>query len=283
MLRSINAWTFPAETSVVEMARQAERAGFKALELVVADEGELTPTTSEPACRELARTLGNARLRTAGLATGLFWPHNYGSPDAGSRQKAIDLTLSLLDRAAWIGTDAILVIPAVVGRAADRTPTTLYADALNRTYDALAQLRFEAEDRGVRIAVENVWNRFLLSPVETANLIDRLATPWVGVYFDTGNVMPFGYPEDWIATLGSRIVRVHIKDYALARPGPDGFCPLGDGDVNWPAVITALKTHAGYKGPMTYEGPGDPNEIARRLDTILRLAATNRDPTPRLP
>ncbi len=180
----------------------------------------------------------------------------------------------MLDRAAWIGTDAILVVPAVVGRAGDATPTTRYADALNRTYDALAQLRFEAEDRGVRIALENVWNRFLLSPIETAGLIDRLATPWIGVYFDTGNVMPFGYPEDWIATLGPRIVRVHLKDYALARPGPDGFCPLGEGDVNWPAVITALKTHAGYKGPMTYEGPGDPNEIAQRLDTILRHAAT---------
>ena len=270
MRKSINAWTFLAGTSVAEMASRAAAAGFEALELVVDREGELTPETSEADCVALRDTVRGAGLVPVSLATGLFWQENYGSADPAARRRAIDLTRAMLDRAAWIGAQAILVIPAVVGRAADAAPITRYTDALNHTEEALHRLALDAEDRGVRIGIENVWNRFLLSPVELADLIDRLSTPWVGAYFDVGNVMPFGYPQDWIDTLGPRIVRVHVKDYALARPGPAGFCPLGEGDVDWPAVLAALD-RAGYAGPLTYEGPGDPGDIARRMDACLVL------------
>jgi hexulose-6-phosphate isomerase len=113
-----------------------------------------------------------------------------------------------------------------------------------------------------------VWNRFLLSPLEAADLIDRVNSPHVGFYFDTGNVLTYGYPEDWIATLGGRIARVHIKDYDLSRPGPAGFCDLGEGSVNWPAVIQGLRD-VGYAGPLTYEGGGVATDVARRMRNIL--------------
>ena len=114
----------------------------------------------------------------------------------------------------------------------------------------------------------NVWNRFLHSPVELADLIDRVNSNWVGAYFDIGNVLAYGYPQDWITTLGHRIVRVHVKDFALDPGGPNGFCPLGEGDVDWPAVRAALE-HAGYDGPLTYEGKGSLADIAKRMDTVL--------------
>ena len=80
------------------------------------------------------------------------------------------------------------------------------------------------------------------------------------------------YPQDWIRTLGRRIARVHVRDYDLARPGRDGFCPLGEGSVDWPAVVAALN-EIGYAGPLTYEGPGEPAEIRRRMEQLLGGAA----------
>jgi L-ribulose-5-phosphate 3-epimerase len=220
------------------------------------------------------------------LATGLFWKFNYGSDDPAIRLRAHDLTLAMLDRAAWLGTDAILVVPAVVGRWDQPVPEVAYQDALNRTFEALHDLAPEAEQCGVVIAIENVWNRFLLSPVEMVELLDRVNSPWVGAYFDVGNVMAIGYPQDWIATLGRRITRVHLKDYKLEKgtgpmcaehpPGRPGksdlspFCPLCEGDVDWPAVMKAL-SQAGYDGPLTYEGKGDLADIKARIDRIIAL------------
>jgi hexulose-6-phosphate isomerase len=269
MLVSINAWTFPPETDARTLAESAAEAGFEAIELTMGSEGFLTTTTSEDECRQIARIVQDAGLKVASLATSLFWQVNYGDADPAVRQQARQLTQAGLDRAAWLGTDALLVVPAVVGRWNEPAPRIAYADAMERTFDMLAQLREDAEDRGVHIALENVWNRFLLSPLEMRSLIDRVNNPWVGAYFDIGNAMAFGYPQDWIDVLGRRIVRVHAKDYDLARPGPDGFaCGLEDGSVDWQAVMAALRA-AGYDGPLTYEGPGEPRDIARRLRRIL--------------
>jgi hexulose-6-phosphate isomerase len=216
----------------------------------------------------LARRAADGGLQIVSLATLMFWDTNYGSAEEADRRLARDLTGRMLDRAAALGAGAILVVPAVVGMAGEARMRVAYADAHHRTFDALSALRHEAESRSVTIAIENVWNRFLLSPMEMADLIDQVNSPFVGVYFDVGNVLALGYPEDWIATLGGRIARVHVKDYNLSRPGMDGFCGLGEGDINWPGVIEALRS-VGYAGPLTYEGSGEPVEIHRRLSNIL--------------
>lgn len=270
MQRSVNAWFFEAGTSPADMARQCAEAGMEALELVVDQDGPITPTTSEADCRNIGRQVREAGIEVASLATILFWHHNYGSDNPADRLKAEDLTLAMLDRAAWLGTNAILVVPAVVGAWDSPKLQISYADALNRTYEALCGLAPEAERRGVAIAIENIgiFSRFLLSPVEMAELIDRVNSPWVGVYFDTANVLTSGYPEDWIRILGPRIHRVHIKDCDLSKPGMEGFCAPFDGDVNWPAVIKAL-SEVSYDGPLTYEGTGDLADIRARLDQII--------------
>lgn len=268
MLLSINAWTFPTGTDARQMAESAARAGFEAIELTMEREGLLTTQTSPDQCRQIARVFCDTGLKIASLATALFWEVNYGDPDSAIRRQAKDLTRTGLEIAAALGTDALLVVPAVVGTWNEPAPRVGYADALARSFEALAELRHDAEDCGVHIAIENVPNRFLLSPVEMRDLIDRVNSPWVGVYFDTGNAVLCGYPQDWIGVLGPRILRVHAKDCDMGRGLQGLACPLQEGSVDWPAVIASLRA-ARYDGPVTYEGPGDPAEIARRLRRIL--------------
>lgn len=275
MLVAINAWTFPAGMDAGGLAAAAAQAGFEAVELTIGTEGLLTTQTRQEQCAEIARVFQQAGLKIASLATGLFWQCHYGHADPSVRQQAKELTKVGLDMATWLGTDTLLVVPAVVGRWNDPVPQVAYADALARSMDALASLSGEAEDRGVHIGIENVWNRFLLSPVEMSDLIDKVNSPWVGAYFDIGNAMAFGYPQDWIRTLGRRIIRVHAKDYDLGRPGAAGFdCPLLEGSVDWAAVIKALRDIR-YEGPLTYEGRGEPAGIARRLKQILLLGSAS--------
>jgi L-ribulose-5-phosphate 3-epimerase len=268
MFTALNAWTFSPEMPLDEQFAATASAGFAAIELVLSDDGPLRPETPLHECSALAQNAADRGLQIAGLTTVDFWRINYASPDEADRRQAVELTLRMLDRAAALGAGAILVVPAVVGGASDTRMRVAYADALQRTLDALSTLRHEAEARGVTIALENVWNRFLLSPVEAADLIDRVNSPFVGFYLDVGNVLAFGYPQDWVTTLAGRIARVHIKDYDLSRPGSAGFCPLGEGSVDWLAVVGALRS-VGYTGPLIYEGDGEPTDICRRLDNIL--------------
>lgn len=269
LVKAVNGWTFEPGTPLGQAARAAAKAGFQAFEPVLNAEGELSLATGEADCRRLGDDVRAAGLSVASLACGLFWQWPYTARDQAVRLRAREITIAGLDRARWLGTDALLVVAGVVAHY--RRPRELlcgYADALKLTFDALRHLIPEAEKRGVVIAVENVWNHFLLSPVETRDLIDRLNSPWVRICLDVGNVVRFGFPEDWIDILGRRICCVHLRDFRTAVGTVDGFCPLGDGDVNWPAVMTALK-RVRYDGPLTYEGPGELANISRRIDMIL--------------
>ena len=263
MYPALNAWTFSDEISPTQQLAAATQAGFAGIELVLSEAGPLRPDTPPREFAELARQATDAGLCITSLATAIFWDCNYASPDEPDRQRARDLTLRMLDRAAAARADAILVVPADGDRL-----LVPYAEAMRRTHGALQTLRHEAEARGVALAIENVWNRFLLSPMEMCELLDRINSPYVGAYFDIGNVMTIGFPQDWIRLLGGRIVRVHAKDYDVRQSGRAGFCPLGEGSVDWPAVIDALQA-VDYDGPLTYEGEGEPAEICRRLKNIL--------------
>lgn len=268
MFAAVNAWSLPQELPPAEQIAAVARAGFGGIELVLREDGPLSFDTALAEFQSLADHAASVGVSITSLATDFFWRVNYGAAGQADRARAMDMTVRMLDRAAAARAGAILVVPAVVGRADEPRRRVAYADALNRAFEALLTLRFEAEDRGVVIAIENVWNRFLVSPLEMVELIDRVNSPCIAAYLDVGNVLAYGYPEDWIELLGRRLARVHVKDYDLRRPGAAGFCPLGEGSVEWPAVIAALRKVA-YAGPLTYEGPGELADIAARLRRIL--------------
>jgi len=271
MFAAINAWTFPAGTGIDEMAQAAKAAGFEAIELVCGETGELTFETPESTCRELADRLAECSIRCVSLASAVFWKLNLGSRSAKERQRARERVIAMLERAAWLKAETVLVVAGVVAHY--DTPTRLevpYEDCLAFAFESLHELTPEADARGVAIAIENVWNRFLLSPVEMREFVDRLNSPWIGVYLDVGNVLAHGIPHDWIRTLSHRIRCVHVKDLRLTGPAGGQFCLPGDGDVDWPAVMASLH-EVGYQGPLVFEGSGELAEIRRRMDHLLSL------------
>ncbi len=164
------------------------------------------------------------------------------------------------------GGTTVLVVPAVVNRKVS------YRDAYKRSQKCIRELIPDAEKHGVRIAIEEVWNKFLLSPLEFARYIDEFESPTVGAYFDVGNVVEFGYPEEWIRELGKRILKVHIKEYKKEKRFN---YRLGEGEIDWSAVRTALN-EAGYTGWVTAEvGYGNleaMKDVVRRMNDLLQLA-----------
>ncbi len=165
----------------------------------------------------------------------------------------IDVCKKQLELAAVLGADAILVIPGAVG--VDFIPgseVVAYDKAYDRALEAIGKLAPEAEQLGVAIGIENVWNKFLLSPLEMRGFIDAIGSRFVGSYLDVGNIVHSGYPEQWVRILGDRIKKVHFKDYRREAGGLHGFVDLLAGDVDYPAVVSALR-EIGYDGYVTGE------------------------------
>jgi L-ribulose-5-phosphate 3-epimerase len=271
MQKGISASTFDVSVPLAEAAKQTAAAGFRVFEAVVTESGALRIDADQAAYREAGEAIRAAGLEVGALACDLHWNCSFTSPDSRERMRAHELAVALLDRARWIGAPVVIVVPGVIGRPDEKAPRARYTDALTRAASALRRLWPEGELRGVQIAIENACSRFLLSPVEMRELIDQVNSPWVGACFDVGNVRHIGYPQDWIATVARRIARVRLRDYRIGGPGTAGDCPLGEGDVDWPAVMTALK-NAEYEGPLVYEGPGDPKDISARMDRIIGAA-----------
>lgn len=237
--------------------------GFDGVEMMLEEEGTVTPRTSDGELIRLRRCAEDAGLKPYSLMTGLYWRGSFSHNDPAVRRKAIELARRQLEMAKLLGCDTILVVPALVDR------DTPYDVAYDRALQALAVLAPYAGECGVSIGVENVWNGFLLSPLEFCRLIDTVNSPYVGAYFDVGNVVYDGYPEQWIRILGSRLRKIHLKDYKRSVRTLQGFVPLGEGDVDFDAVASALR-HVGYQDFCTaeYGAAGDGSE-----STADRVAA----------
>ena len=187
-----------------------------------------------------------AGIELYSVATGLYWTYNYTSANPENREKAKAITRKQLEVASWLGCDTILVVPGAVQVAFEPGSEVVdYDVAYERALEALKELAPYAEELKVSIAVENVWNKFLLSPMEMRDFIDKVGSPYVGSYFDVGNVVYCGYPDQWIKILGSRIKKVHFKDYRYNVGSLDGFVDLLAGDVDYVAVMDAL-SKVGY-------------------------------------
>ncbi len=270
MKKGICYGCIPAEGGAAQRLAAVRAAGFDGVELTFAavGEGPLTMGLGGADIDALRHLVASHGLQaTSVMGGGLLRDAPLVAADAAVRERGVSNLRLGLRIAARLGADTILVHPGQL------RPDARYDDAFGWLVDALRALRPDLEATGVGLAVENVWNKFLLSPLEMRELIDRVDHPLVGAYFDVGNVVAFGYPQQWLRILGPRVRRVHLKDFR-GRPGQlGGFCQLMDGDVDWPAVVAALVA-IGYDGYLTSEVGGvGLEETARRIDRIMALAA----------
>jgi L-ribulose-5-phosphate 3-epimerase len=253
----------PRSLGVLERLQLARDAGFEAIEC---------PTMTEPAmAEEVLAASRKAGLPIHSVMNQAHWSNPLSSGDAAVVEKSMEGMRTSLRNAKLWGADTVLLVPAVVN------PETTYAQAWERSQRQIRKLIPLAAELKVIIGIEEVWNKFLLSPLEFARYVDEFKSPWIRAYFDVGNVAISGYPQDWIRTLGKRIVKLHIKDFAykndptIRKRVPD-FTALLDGEIDWRAVHAAL-ADIGYKGTATVElsnGDGEYlKEVNRRFERIL--------------
>jgi len=265
---------FTGRRSIVETMRLAREAGFGGIELAVSADGELTPDAPAAECRRLAREAKALGVRVGSVATGLFWGANPASADKAVRARALEIGRKSLAVTAALGVRHLLVLPGHVDVFFDPKAEVVPYDACYRRALAFCRaLARTAEKNGVTACVENVWNKFLLSPLEFKRFLREVGSRRVAAYFDVGNVWQYGYPQHWIRILGRAIRRVHVKDFRRAVGTADGFCQLLEGDVPLKESL-ALLARLGYKGPVTAEvfaGPADTDEPAFLRTTADRL------------
>jgi len=220
---------------------KAVRYGFEAIQLYVASDGYLSLDSPPKRVEAIARRAADAGLALASLEPRPF-SFSLMDDDAEVRRQGEATVRRAMELARLMGSPGVLTIPGYVGLPWDPTVRPIRYDfAYERLRESLRRLAPDAERLGVAILIENIWNMFMYSPLEMRGLIDEVDSPCVRVLLDTGNIVPFGFPEQWIRILGPRIREVHLKDYRRAVGTIHGFVSLLEGDVNWPEVMAALR------------------------------------------
>lgn len=247
--------------SVLEKMKAIKEAGFDGTEMM-----------SHMDQDEVVRARDESGLVIPSVCGQHHWAKPLTSPDPKVREEGVEALKQTLRDAKRYGASSVLLVPGVVNK------DISYADAYTRSQAEIRKAIPLAEELGVKIACENVWNYFLLSPLEAARFVDEFKSPAVGWHFDVGNVVTYGWPEQWVEILGPRIQKLHIKEYSRKKrdkEGPyKGFdVPLLEGDNNWPVIMAALDK-VGYHGWAITEQPGgnDPEglkDLATRLGKIL--------------
>lgn len=265
---------FPRSMPLDECFFQTRNAGFDAIELPMTE--ELAPNATP----DQVKAIGE-KARKAGIGIGALWASELeasplNSPDADVRTRGVEAIRKAVEFAGYLNCGALLLVPCRVGSG----PKLFvgYETTWERTSAELKKAIPFAEKAKVLLAIENVSNRFLVSPLEMRAFVDQFRSPWVQAFFDIGNVMYFGYPQDWILTLASRVKRVHAKDRKSSSAAEQGRpSALMEGDVDWKAVMAAL-VQVGYRGTISPEighAPNDPDQLRKvsaALDKILSLA-----------
>ena len=259
--KSIMWGTVKMEGSVLDKCKAIKAAGYEGIE-----------PDSHMNRQEVIDAAKATGLALTSVTCYTHWRKLLSHPDAAVRREGIDGAIVALEDAAAYGTDAMLLVP---GRVND---TVSYDECWARSVEGIRKLLPVAEKLKVKICVENVWNNFLLSPMEACNYVDLFKSPYVKFYFDVGNILVYGWPEQWIRILGDRIARVHIKEFskkiADKRGNREGFkVPLTEGDVDWPKVMSALRNS--YKGGWLATEMGtnktldELKDLSARFDKVL--------------
>jgi L-ribulose-5-phosphate 3-epimerase len=254
--KSLQLGMLPRQLSDEDKFKLAKKCGFDGI--------EGSPMSDLEAARRLGNLARQAGVPIHSIVRG-GWDAPFSDPDPKVIDKGFKTMEVALRSAKALGADTVLLVPAIVKE------DVSYEQAYKRSQKHIKKILPLAKELGVVIAVENVWNKFLLSPLEFARYVDEFESPWLKAYFDIGNVILFGYSQDWIRTLGDRIVKIHLKDFK--RSGYK-WTNLLDGDVNWPQVRRALD-EIGYDGYLTTELRGGDEayltDLAGRIDKFFAM------------
>jgi len=253
--------TVGVKGSVLEKMKVVKEAGFDGAEM-----------NSHMDQEEVLRARDATGLEIPSVCGVRHWDKPLSHPDPAVRAEGLEALKHTLRDAKRYGASSVLLVPAIVNK------QVAYDEAYKRSHAEILKAVPLAEELGVKIACENVWNQFLLSPLEAARYVDEFRTPMVGWHFDVGNIINYGWPEQWIRILGKRIQKLHIKEFSRKKRDAEGLwkgfdVKLLEGDDDWPAVMKAVDD-IGYRGwAITEQGGGDTPEglhdLCSRLDKIL--------------
>jgi L-ribulose-5-phosphate 3-epimerase len=261
--KAIMGGTLGIKGTLIEKYKAAKEAGYEGVEPA----GGMNQ-------QEVLDALGQSGLQAASVCCHTHWKQTLTHDDPAIREQGLQGVLTTLRDAKAYGADSILVVPGVVSE------TVPYDVAWVRSIAEIKKAVPLAKELGVKISIENVWNNFILSPLEAVRYLDEVGDPIVGWHFDIGNVLRFGWPEQWIKVLGRRINRIHVKEYSTKKMKEEGIykgfdCDLTEGDNDWPAIMKALDT-AGYTGWAISEqrggiNPGGLKNLTERMDKIFAM------------
>jgi L-ribulose-5-phosphate 3-epimerase len=249
--------TISVKGSILERMRAVQAAGFEGVEMA-----------SHLPQEEVLQARQATGLEITSVCNAKHWAKPLSQADAAGRAEGLEALHQTLRDARAYGATSILLVPGVVNKDAN------YEECWQRS---IAQIRLAiplAQECGVKIAIENVWNNFITDEKEAVRYLAEINSPQVLWHFDTGNIIRYGDPIQWINALGNRISRVHIKEYSRDRAMRAGDVwkgfgvPLLEGANNWPGIMKALRD-TGYEGYLITEQGGTPEELSRALDAIL--------------
>jgi len=234
MKKGICLGCVPGNT-IEDKCKLAKDAGFQGVEIWTVDTDEES--------KSIKATADKYGLEIPSIMNSAHWQYPLSSPEPEVRKKSVEGMVKSLKSAAIVGADTVLLVPAVVN------PQVCYEEAYETSQKEIKALAKIAEELKVYIAIENVWNNFLLSPIEFVRYIDEIGSKYVAAYFDVGNIMLYGFPQQWIRSIGPRLKKVHVKGF---RTGPKLFTYLLDSDINWAEVMKSFKD-IGYDDYITAE------------------------------
>ena len=244
--------------SVMDKFLAAKAAGFDGVEVM-----------SHLNREEVLKARDATGLTIPSVCGAMHWKYLLSDPDPAVREQGVAALKLSIEDANVYGADTVLIVPGRV------TETVSYDECWTRSVEELKKAVPLAVDMKVKIAIENVWNNFIISPMEAASYVDQFKTPFVGFYFDCGNILIYGWPEQWIKILNRRVAKVHIKEFSRKIADTQGKSAgfkvnLREGDVNWKAVMKSLDD-IGYNGWTTIEQPGG-NTAEGLKDLCTRLS-----------
>ena len=241
MKTGVSLFSFTEDADLDDVFGKIKAAGYDGAEPVMSENGYLNPDTTIAQIKEIKNLADSHGLEIPSVGVWALWENNLVSNDNEIAKRALDIVKKQIEAAHLLGADTILVVPGYVGcDFASKPERVRYDLAYDRCCTALQTLAREAEKAKVNIGIENVWNRFLLSPLEMKRLLGEVGSPNVGVYFDVGNIMYIGYPGDWIEILGDHIKKIHLSDYRTSQAGMGAFVDLFAGDVDFKETARAL-------------------------------------------